>query len=177
MVMVRHKRSRTGFTLIELMIVLGIVSMLMVVVFLTFTKAQIRRRDALRRVDISLIADNLEKYKVSVYGGGQYPQTIDAFDTEFDPAKNSHGYALLNHNDPLSHTPYIYSDCVTVGCWVNLLPPAQPVAGVSSSIVYVYGYPCGVISGPIFSGIYSLHISFEDKSGLNGNEGYCIDNH
>lgn len=160
----KHLRpNRQGFTLIEITIFLAIAGLLVAFVFIAYDRGQRGRRDNTREVDLGLVADNLEKYKNSNYGGGQYP-SASTFVTEFTPSgagANPHGFALQNHQDPLAHQDYIYGST------------QSPAAGQPAGISYTYGYACGVDTGvTAVAGTYRLTIGLESSS-----TGFCVDNH
>ncbi len=59
------ERSRRGFTLVELLVVIAIIAILSVIGFTVFTNVQKGARDAKRRVDIEAISKALEVNKTS----------------------------------------------------------------------------------------------------------------
>jgi len=62
--------NKTGFTLLELLIVISIVGILLLTLYPTFQKSQVRARDARRIQDLNSIKQALELYKQD---NGKYP--------------------------------------------------------------------------------------------------------
>jgi general secretion pathway protein G len=81
-----HRQS--GFTLIELIVVMAIIGILASVVMVNFIGVRARSRDGVRKSDLSQIRNALEIYRSDV---GTYPAT-----STFPPC----GSALKNINDP-----------------------------------------------------------------------------
>lgn len=65
-----HKKLSRGFTLIELMVVIGIMGVLVAVSATSFISAQLKARDARRKSDLSQISKALEMY---YNDQGRYP--------------------------------------------------------------------------------------------------------
>lgn len=68
---------RTGFTLVELMVVIAIMAILATISFSIFSGVQNNARDAKRREDIIAIANALEVNKVQ--GAITYPQILSTY--------------------------------------------------------------------------------------------------
>lgn len=149
------------------MIVLAITGLLIVMVLVTYNHAQIRRRNAQREVDLHLIMDNIEKFKNSPYSGGVYPKNDATFLSYFDPtgSKGNLGFAL-NHNDPLSHTPYRYIPFHPYA----FVSSEQPSSTAGASIMYGPGTCSG---SPAYPGVYWVTMSLEGAA----SEDACFDNH
>jgi len=104
--------AKKGFTLIELIIVMGVLAMLVTMVTLSLTGKRERARDARRQSDLKTIQTALEQYYAlcgSVYptpASGSVPPII------FCPAPTA---AFLNPvpNDPRTTTPYPMSGTAT----------------------------------------------------------------
>lgn len=72
--MVSLKQRQSGFTIVELLIVIVIIGILATLVIVTFSGVQQRARDAERKTDINAIAGQLE----AVYAkNGAYPTLTD----------------------------------------------------------------------------------------------------
>ena len=68
--MYRYTQSRTGFTLVELLVVMGIIFLLASVVFVAVNSAREGARDKQRKVDLKNLQLAIELYKEA---HGQYP--------------------------------------------------------------------------------------------------------
>ena len=64
------KKSTSGFTIIELLVVIVVIGILASITAVTFRGVQQRARDAQRRSDLTIIAKALEYYKID---NGSYP--------------------------------------------------------------------------------------------------------
>lgn len=96
------KRLNLGFTLVELLVVISIISALVTVVAGGFRSSQTRGRDVERKANLKEIANALELYYNDY---GQYPDSV-TFGTEFTDGKTVYFKELPN--DPVSAYVYIY---------------------------------------------------------------------
>jgi prepilin-type N-terminal cleavage/methylation domain-containing protein len=137
------KRSRQGFTLIEIVLVLALAGLLLISVFFAVAGAQRARRDHQRKQDMSVVAAAVMAYAAN--NGGNVPVNQAEADTVFNN--------YLNNNkvhDPLTGT-YVFqfrslhsshSDQPPVGTifyqqahWCSSSPgavpdaPGDPIAG------------------------------------------------
>lgn len=74
--MIRKDRLARGFTLMELLLVMGIVGVIVAIAAVSYAQVSKRGRDARRRADMSAIRQVLENYKLSESGGDglAYPE-------------------------------------------------------------------------------------------------------
>jgi general secretion pathway protein G len=86
---IKHSwQSRSGFTLIELIVVMAIIGILASVIMVNFIGVRARSRDGVRKSDLSQIRNALEIYRADV---GTYPTT---------PTFPTCGSSLKNIDDP-----------------------------------------------------------------------------
>lgn len=97
------KHSKKGFTLLEMLIVLGIIGTILAALTISFTAAQQKTRDARRKADIKNIANILEQYYSLC--GYVYPTAITP--PIACPARPG-GFVSSLPLDPRA-TPYIYT--------------------------------------------------------------------
>ena len=103
--MTSRLRSQSGFTIIELLIVIVVIGILAGLVLNVFTGIQEQGRDAERKTDLEATEGHLEAYAAK---NGYYPTDANVADTTFVSA-NFQGLdpdALL---DPTSGTAYAYA--------------------------------------------------------------------
>lgn len=81
------KKITKGFSLIELLVVIGIVAVLAALATFNFNTARVRARDAQRKSDLRTLRDAIELYKTDhnynlpVYVAGESYPTADKFST------------------------------------------------------------------------------------------------
>jgi prepilin-type N-terminal cleavage/methylation domain-containing protein len=66
-------KKKNGFTLLELLVVIGIIALILGIAVASYSEAQKRSRDARRRSDLKAMQDALEQY----YGANSYVYPID----------------------------------------------------------------------------------------------------
>lgn len=92
-----------GFTLIEVILVLGVGSLIFAMAFIAYGQASINRRDTQRRADLGKIASELENYASD--NNGKYPTYTfnNSPGFGFDDFKDNYIPTL---KDPSSNIPY-----------------------------------------------------------------------
>lgn len=78
--MISLKRKQSGFTIVELLIVIVVIGILAAIVITTFTGVQKKGRDADRKSDINAIYSQLEVYFAQE---GKYPTLAQLQDDDF----------------------------------------------------------------------------------------------
>lgn len=101
--------KKSGFTLVELLVVVAIISILAVVGFGIFGGAQGGARDGRRRIEIDQLAKNIESTRDAATGNYKYSQGGTDYPTGL--------------SDPLSGNKYCYEVSTT-----SSEPPANPPA-------------------------------------------------
>ena len=76
--MISLKRKETGFTIVELLIVIIVIGILAALVLVTFTGVQQKARNTERTTDVKAIASHLEVYYANQ---GYYPDSASLTDT------------------------------------------------------------------------------------------------
>jgi len=68
-------RLKKGFTLLEMLVVIGIISVLVSMGFVSYSTAQKKARDAKRKLDLGVIKNAMEQYYSLC--NGSYPGAVD----------------------------------------------------------------------------------------------------
>jgi len=91
----QHNKNRSGFTLIEMLVVVAIIGLLSSVVVVGLGSARQNARDARRISDIRQIQNALEVYYSS---NGSYPADLTSLTIPHDPLDDtmSYGYSQLS---------------------------------------------------------------------------------
>ena len=116
-------RRESGFTIIELLIVIVVIGILAGLVLNVFTGIQEDGRDAERKTDLEAVEGHLEAYAAK---NGMYPQTSDIDDVTADAtfiAANFEGLDTDALIDPTSGDEYVYT-----------ATPSSPAACDNSSV-------------------------------------------
>lgn len=82
--MVSLKNKQSGFTLVELLIVIVVIGILAALVITTFSGVQQRARNAERQTDVNAVASQLEKYYAD---NGSYPTAANIADASWRSAQ------------------------------------------------------------------------------------------
>lgn len=115
------RKRQSGFTIVELLIVIIIIGILATLVIVQFTNQQKKARDTQRKTDINAISSQLEAYYAE---NGAYPLDVagvtampgmktEATTSPNDIALSATAPAAGKANDRYSYTA---TDCDTEGC-------------------------------------------------------------
>jgi prepilin-type N-terminal cleavage/methylation domain-containing protein len=115
-------KSRSGFTLIEIVLVLALAGFIIVIAFMAVLGTQRSRRDAQRKTDLGRIYGAIETYAAD--NRTAYPQTA-----QFNTFWTSPYITALNVRDPSTGTSYAVG-----GGW-----PANAAQG---TVYYRLGFNC-----------------------------------
>ena len=127
--MLKLRKSQSGFTIIELLIVIAIIAILAGVVLVNFQGAQAKARDSQRLTDLRSLQAKLEEY---YHDNSGYPSTFTAGSfTGIDPE------TLL---DPNENTIVINSLVSDKSAADNI---AAPTASSASDYIYIPYGPSG----------------------------------
>ena len=124
----QHKlKSITGYTLIEIMIVIGIIGILSTISIISFSAIRSKERDSRRLADMKKISFGLEKYR-SI--NGRYPQC----DMGCSQDKNSSWFSCLGEAlEPIIGTIPVDPDSTRFGYCISI---EYGLNGNMLSIVY-----------------------------------------
>lgn len=143
-----------GFTLIEMLVVIGIIAVLLGTLTTYYTSAQKKARDAQRRSDIKQISTALESYRQDT-SNSQYPAALPACDSALTNTGATVTYMKKTPCDPKDATPttkYGYSPDNTnitfalCACLEN--PTVSDGACTSCSGYTCASSKCAVVTGP-----------------------------
>lgn len=147
-------KKQTGFTIVELLIVIVVIGILAALVLNAFSNAQAQARDGKRKDDIAALAKALELYYLD---HGQYPTATGST----TPALNSWN----NTADPASWQVVASALKPYMG-EVPSDPTSTPGASVMGTGVYDYAYfsnqggsYCGTAANQMFIPVYRLETS------------------
>lgn len=94
--MVSIKKRASGFTIVELLIVIVVIGILAALVIVTYNGIQQKARDTERKTDVNAIASHLEAYNAQ---NGRYPTLANVNDGAFRSA-NMQGLDSAALQDP-----------------------------------------------------------------------------
>ena len=142
-------KNKNGFTIVEVVVVLGIAGLLFMIVFLAVPQITQQRRNQNRQEDIAVLAEAIERHAIN-NAGGTYPDAAS-------DVVNDLNFNDLDLVDPISETTYSPTS--------NLMPD-----------VGEYGYArnsgCGdngIIDSTLGGGILSYAVNI----GLEGGGAVC----
>lgn len=94
-------KSRSGFTIIELFVVITVIGILATIAGMAYSRVQAEGRDAKRKADITLLANLFEKYYEQ---NGEYPTGCSRYGT------TQKVYCKANHNQITDNPDAFYLD-------------------------------------------------------------------
>ncbi len=101
------KKLALGFTLLEILVVIGIASLVITIGTFSYTQSNKNSRDTTRKTDLQTISQALELYR-SNNTYSSYPADLTSLQSE--------GYLSVVPQDPLTKTAYTYTPtCSTIG--------------------------------------------------------------
>ena len=150
------KKTTTGFTIIEVVLVLAIAGLIFLMVFLALPALQRQQRDTQRRSDASRVATNLTNWKSN--NNGQLP--LAASEATF---VTNYLKGPTEFKSPATQTQYVIS-------WVRTAADATTANGsvLSDSAYFGIDFKCSgetLVSAP---GKFGIRIPLENGGG------YCV---
>ncbi|PIY72259.1 hypothetical protein COY87_01960 [Candidatus Roizmanbacteria bacterium CG_4_10_14_0_8_um_filter_33_9] len=125
------KNKQFGFTLLEMLVVLGIIGVIMTIITSSFSTAQKKARDTKRKTDINTIQKAVEQY-YSVCGY-KYPTPINTPDIGSVYCEDPSTVIMtLAPKDPKTDDPYVYT-APDDGVSYSLCIPTREAARVFES--------------------------------------------
>lgn len=112
--MISLKRKQTGFTIVELLIVIVVIGILAALVVTTFSGIQKKARDSERQTDINAVHSQVEAYYAQ---NGKYPTLTNLNDATFISGQLKGLDASATH-DPKNPTTAMASGTGTAGTYV-----------------------------------------------------------
>lgn len=131
------KKSRTGFTLVELLVAMAIVAVVMAAALVAFSGTRATARDGKRKADLETIRSALELYRSDA---GGYPLAADYVTLLGD-------YISAVPKDPLDPARvygYAPQTCGSVTCPAYTLCAAMEQATVADATCTAAGANCGI---------------------------------
>lgn len=96
------RKSTTGFTIVELLIVIVVIAILAAISVVAYTGIQNRANDSAIQSDLANIAKKLEVFKITVSTIDYYPSSLTASGLDVSVSKNAYG----NHYTPSGSSGY-----------------------------------------------------------------------
>ncbi|HVO86668.1 MAG TPA: type II secretion system protein [Candidatus Binatia bacterium] len=149
-----RKKAASGFTIIELLIVIVVIGILATLVIVTYNGIQSKARDTKRKTDINALHGQLEAYQAE---NGKYPTLANMQDRTWI-STNMKGLDLGALQDPKWST--------SAACKNTATPPEAILNGTASADCYVYapndgnGNACDNAGTDCIK--YTLNASLED---------------
>lgn len=106
--MLRLNKMKKGFTILELLLVVGIIALLSVLILVSYSSARAKSRDARRMQDIHEISNALNLYNSS---NGQFPAMAETITGEDDFSQELEANKAMSAvpADPLNTGTYQYT--------------------------------------------------------------------
>lgn len=95
-------QRKSGFTLVELLVVVSIISILAIIGLTIYTGVQKGARDAKRKADLHAISQALEQYKTA---NNKYPTAVAGSDWSSQPGWTAANYGLTGYIQELPKDP------------------------------------------------------------------------
>ncbi len=103
-------KKQRGFTLLELLVVIGIIALLVSFAAVSYNAAQVRTRDARRKADLNAMKNALEQYYAA--NSSAYPDVCSDADTYLSAGwPNDPGATTYNDDDTGACTTTTYCIC------------------------------------------------------------------
>lgn len=122
-----------GFTLLEILVVLGIISLIVAVTTVSFSTSQKKARDVRRKTDLRSIAQALEQYYSTC--SFVYPATLTAGGTIACPLP-ARTYMTNIPSDPSTATAYVYTHPDGTNATFSVCAPNTPPLETESTATY-----------------------------------------
>ena len=145
------KKTTTGFTIVELLIVIVVIAILAAISVVAYTGIQTRARDTIRSSDMANIVKSLEAYYVV---NGEYPASIN-------PSGGASGWEFSN--DVASGRVFMQ----TLGEHAGSRIPLDPSNDSAPNYQYISlnnGYTFSANSCTISQPFYVLRVTYESSS-------------
>jgi prepilin-type N-terminal cleavage/methylation domain-containing protein len=124
------KQSNSGFTLIELMVVIALIAILALLGVSLYTNIQRSARDAKRQTDIDSIAKSIETSRDVTINPTQYRYTPTIFSSDYPNRLPTDPLGTMNYCIGVTNTPAALQDLPSgvVNNWTSGCPSAFPGA-------------------------------------------------
>lgn len=129
-----RRKTQSGFTLLELLIVISIIAILIAVSSVSYTVAQKKTRDSKRRGDMKNVQNAFEQYNAA--NGSVYSTNCDTMAT-------GGGLAAGKPDDPLSPTVHYTYSCSSTSTYCVCATLEGSGTGNATSTSCAYGTGSG----------------------------------
>lgn len=126
---ITHNNSKKGFTLIEILVVLGIIAIIIGLGVVSYSSAQKKARDARRLADVQSIQDAFEQY-YSICGF-DYPNYV-TMPTSIVCSTTGETIMSSVPTDPLLGTAYVINPGSAANKTYTICPPIVRDSGVGN---------------------------------------------